>query len=227
MKFTTDGNVIEGTPEEIKEMMTLLGAEFPESAKEVKPTPKFKVGDRARLKTDRGALAGFTAGEIVEITKVGRDSVNDVEVYGKSHGTTGYTTSENLEELTYEFSEGYRVKALADGEYGYVKEGDFGTVVDILNDEDDPHFIEVKTADDYDYFRPQDLELIAEEREGVRGFKKGDIVAGYSKLESRELIGIVEDVSSNGLCGVWVGDNYRALDKCKLIAPVESRVDVE
>src|SRR5690606_31789699 len=238
MKITVEGNVFEGTPEEIKEMLTLLGAEIPESAKprveekesETKPKTvkrkarvgerilitdnssrcmrdmtvgkiyeviedglygdyvniiddkgdhasayddkyeviienktKFKVGDRARIKTTTGALAGFTAGEVVEIRALGRDSVNDVEVYGKSHGTTGYTTSENLEELTNEFREGDRVKALANGQFGDVIEGEIGTINSIIEDEDVSYNIAVKTSDDYDYFRPQDLELIAEE----------------------------------------------------------------
>src|SRR5690606_27932986 len=121
-----------------------------------------------------------------------------------------------IEESTPKFKEGDRVKTLAYGEFSDIKAGEIGEITDTdaaAGDESDPYTIRVYTDDNNDYFRPQDLELVTEEREGVRAFKKGDIVAGYSKLESRELIGIVEDVSSNGLCGVWVGDDYRALDK--------------
>src|SRR5690606_2601948 len=77
-----------------------------------------------------------------------------------------------IEESTPKFKEGDRVKALAGGEYGYVREGEIGTIVNFIEDDVDSYNIEVKTADDYDYFRPQDLELVTEERE----FKKGDIV---------------------------------------------------
>ncbi|MBS4195372.1 hypothetical protein [Lederbergia citri] len=103
MKLIYDGTTLEGTPEEIKEMMTLMGAEF---------------------------------------------AVNETE---------------KVEEETPTFKEGDRVKALVVGEFRDIKAGEVGTI-DYISEkarkDGDPFYIAVETDDDFDYFRPQDLELV-------------------------------------------------------------------
>lgn len=76
--------------------------------------------------------------------------------------------------------EGDKVRVLARGEFGGVglDEGDIGTVVDGCADVDDEYFIRVDSADDHDYFRPQDLELVAEVESEEAPLAVGD----YAKL---------------------------------------------
>lgn len=87
---------------------------------------------------------------------------------------------EDVKEEAPKFKEGDRVKALADGEYDDVSAGEVGKITDIIVDES--FNIEVTTDDEYDYFRPQDLELVTEEIP----WKKGD------KVRNKETGEIVE-----------------------------------
>lgn len=129
MKVIYDGTTLEGTPEEIKEMMTLMGADFPVKESDI-PT-------------------------------------------------------EDVAEKTPQFKEGDRVKALADGEFRDIKAGEIGVIADTdAGSIDDQYYIEVTTDDGYDYFRPQDLELVTEEENPYKP-SEGDIVVitGESHFE--------------------------------------------
>lgn len=66
---------------------------------------------------------------------------------------------------TPEFSVGDTVKALRDGEFDDVLFGEFGKITKLdcdYEDSGDPYIIRVDTDDDYDFFRPQDLELASQ-----------------------------------------------------------------
>src|SRR5690606_26408942 len=196
MKITVEGNIFEGTPEEIKEMMTLMGAEFPESTKpkveeeEAETNPKTekrkaRVGERILITNADSPGGQYKNGDILTVSKgFGKlGSPHAIQADGVDIGIYHNEYEVIIEESTPKFKEGDRVKALADGEFSDVIEGEIGTINSIIEDEDVSYNIAVKTSDDYDYFRPQDLELIAEEavQFGKIGrkpgeFKKGDIV---------------------------------------------------
>lgn len=181
MKITVEGNVFEGTPEEIKEMMTLMGAEFPE----VKP-------------------------------------------------------EEHAEEAPT-FREGDRVKALADGEFYDVKAGEVGEITDtdVGGYGGDHYSIRVSTYYDYDYFRPQDLELVTEEEVKFAKlgrkpgeFKKGDIVRVTDSPAALPVGTIFEVERVDKYDGSVYDSSPRQYvymlpeEQLELITPVESRVDI-
>src|SRR5690606_13437667 len=131
MKITVEGNVFEGTPEEIKEMLTLLGAEIPESAKprveekesETKPKTvkrKARVGERILI-TNADAPGGqYKNGDILTVSKgFGKlGSPHAIQADGVNIGIYHNEYEVIIEESTPKFKEGDRVKALAGGEYG-------------------------------------------------------------------------------------------------------------
>ena len=61
------------------------------------------------------------------------------------------------------FSEGDRVRAIVNGEFGDVQKGEYGEITELYcGNSHDPFDIRVETEDNHDYFRPQDLELVAD-----------------------------------------------------------------
>src|SRR5690606_30939220 len=102
-----------------------------------------------------------------------------------------------------------------------------------IHDGDDPYNIAVITDDEFDYFRPQDLELVTEERE----FKKGDIVRvkqSYANGSNHKEgdIGVIttspqDDDEFRVKTARIDSINWIKPEHAELIAPVESRVDIE
>src|SRR5690606_7304062 len=172
MKITVEGNVFEGTPEEIKEMMTLLGAEFPESAKpkaeekdsETKPKTekrKARVGERILITKAETPRGQYKNGDILTVSKAfGKlGSPHAIQADGVDIGIYHNEYEVIIEESTPKFKEGDRVKTLAYGEFSDIKAGEIGEITDTdaaAGDESDPYTIRVYTDDNDDYFRPQD-----------------------------------------------------------------------
>src|SRR5690606_2011326 len=246
MKFTTDGNVIEGTPEELAKLVLIMQAEQAKEVEEESETKmrtvkrKARVGERILITKAETPRGQYKNGDILTVSKAfGKlGSPHAIQADGVDIGIYHNEYEVIIEESTPKFKEGDRVKALAGGEYGYVREGEIGTIVNFIEDDVDSYNIEVKTADDYDYFRPQDLELIAEEavQFGKIGrkpgeFKKGDIVRVVGGHGHRKGT-ICEVITSDGSDSPYVSGMYDDVvkdlySKVELIAPVESRVDVE
>ncbi len=220
MKITVEGNVFEGTPEEIKEMMTLLGAEFPEMKEEeaeTKPkTEKCKacVGERILI-TDAELTGGqYKNGDVRTVKAVNNDGVTVEE-----HSVGMYHSEYEViidEKATPTFREGDRVKALADGEDGEIKAGEVGKLMDTDAGlgESDPYSIGVGTDDDYDYFRPEDLELVTE-------FQIGDYVVAlpeaddeYAITTSKMKLGKVIEGKTYGSDDLRVEIIAHAWDRC-------------
>ncbi len=138
--------------------------------------------------------------------------------------------------------EGNRVKALTDGQFYDIKAGEVGTIErfsEYLKSKGDPYYIVVETEDTYDYFRPQDLELVTEDDEEAKRaakleaigrkpgeIKKGDIVRTkfYGLLEVDSVVEKDEHPIKVTIKGE---PDAMMAEGCELIAPVESRVDVD
>src|SRR5690606_613301 len=80
MKITVEGNIFEGTPEDIKEMMTRMGAEVPESTKaedeeeEAETNPKTekrkaRVGERSLITNADSPGGQYKHGDILTVSK--------------------------------------------------------------------------------------------------------------------------------------------------------------
>src|SRR5690606_15476570 len=126
---------------------------------------KARVGERILITKAETPRGQYKNGDILTVSKAfGKlGSPHAIQADGVDIGIYHNEYEVIIEESTPKFKEGDRVKALANGQFGDVIEGEIGTIVDFIEDDVDSYNIEVKTADDYDYFRPQDLELIAEE----------------------------------------------------------------
>jgi len=215
MKVTIDGHVIEGTPEELKGFFEMLGAKFPVNGEvETEETKTITFEGVEYTLVDRKAQDG----DVVILTETGGDLfetdrpykvVNGIEIadddgdlfelYKPRLKRTEATVKvyERIEE-TPQFKEGDRVKTLADGEDGDIEAGEVGTIewINDMPDDDDPYIIGVQTDgdDNSDYFRPQDLELVAEESEENPALKVGDIAVvigdktGIENLEKGDVV---------------------------------------
>ncbi len=147
---------------------------------------KARVGERILI-TDAGFAGGdptYKNGDILTVKSVGdwgKDTVIAEEVEARKGP---YIYDKEYEVIIEEeskpaptFSEGDRVKALANGEYGDIAAGEIGIVSDIYVSETDPYTIGVETDEDHDYFRPQDIELVSEAKKKKRYEPtSGDIV---------------------------------------------------
>src|SRR5690606_3749398 len=245
MKFTTDGNVIEGTPEELAKLVLIMQAEQAKEVEEESETKmrtvkrKARVGERILITKAETPRGQYKNGDILTVSKAfGKlGSPHAIQADGVDIGIYHNEYEVIIEESTPKFKEGDRVKALANGQFGDVIEGEIGTINSIIEDEDVSYNIAVKTSDDYDYFRPQDLELIAEEavQFGKIGrkpgeFKKGDIVRFNEYTGSKyHPEGSFAEITSEVIGSNFrFGDGYAGdTEWVELIAPVESRVDVE
>ena len=164
MKVTFDGgHTFEGAPKEIEELMRMMGTEFPtkktEEETEAKPRTvkrKARVGERILITETVGSGGEYSIGDVRTVKRV-----LDGGVFVEEHGIGLYHSE--YEVIAPTFSEGDRVKVLAYGEDRDIKVGEIGTVEDIHDDEDDPYTIGVESDEgNYDYFRPEDLELVEE-----------------------------------------------------------------
>ncbi|MGN7387764.1 hypothetical protein [Sporosarcina sp. SAFN-015] len=144
---------------------------------------------------------------------------------------------------TPKLSEGDYAKTLKDGEFGDIKAGTIVEITDLdCGDSYDSYEIcaELPDGGEHDYFRPQDLEKLdgkdvafAKLGRKPNEFKKGDIVRVLDDEEYPELNGKLAEVSREpyGSCGggnVELNEGTALVlgEDIKLIAPVESRVDV-
>src|SRR5690606_26281950 len=170
MKFTTDGNVIEGTPEELAKLVLIMQAEQAKEVEEESETKmrtvkrKARVGERILITNAEAPSGQYNNGDILTVSKeFGKlGSPHAIQADGVDIGIY-HNEYEVIIEDKPKLEGGDLVKVLANSEDGDIKAGEVGVIQDILDDEDDPYTIVVQTEDDYDYFRPQDLELITEE----------------------------------------------------------------
>ncbi|WP_060207075.1 hypothetical protein [Sporosarcina koreensis] len=218
--------------------------------------PKLKVGDYAVV---TGGSNGLT--EVGDVARIVKDDNSSIP-YKLEHtngGYAGWKAAVNLRKATDaevakakapKLKAGDYVRALADGEYDDMLEGDLGKVE--REDEYDEYSVKVRLLDgsDYDFFRPQDIELVDAETaqkaelfakigRKVDEFKKGDIVRyvpGETKIHGlREYPGIITEVEKIGWDGTillrepaFVTSSYgmyTAVSELELLTPVESRVD--
>lgn len=142
---------------------------------------------------------------------------------------------------------GMRVKVLRDGQYGDVHAGDIGTIFHMGRGDDyDKYSVEVRTNVNYDFFYPQDLEIIPEVVEKVSykpsrkpvEFKKGDIVRilEISHTASRNKPGDVGEIVDEDGCGYFVSvpfrtgestfGNHHVIENLELVCFVENREDI-
>lgn len=126
------------------------------------------------------------------------------------------------------FREGDRVRALVNGEFGDITAGEIGEITDMRAagaDEDDPYFIIVETEDDFDYFRPQDLELVTASELKIGDYvvptskhryrittapdmKLGKVVSGYTSVQDDIRVEIVAHVDTEN-----IGDSFSVNSK--------------
>lgn len=106
---------------------------------------------------------------------------------------------------------GDRVRALANGQFDGVNYGEIGqiTEVDYPVDDGDPYDIFVECDDNYDFFRPQDLELVAEDK--PRKPVVGDIVVITGNTNgSRNAVG---DIGKAGVSHSYLSATVDVLGK--------------
>src|SRR5690606_10580267 len=147
MKFTTDGNVIEGTPEELAKLVVIMQAEQAKEVEEESETKmrtvkrKARVGERILITKAETPSGQYNNGDILTVSKgFGKlGSPHAIQADGVDIGIYHNEYEVIIEESTPKFKEGDRVKALADGEYGYVREGEIGTIVNFIEDDVDSY----------------------------------------------------------------------------------------
>src|SRR5690606_6133047 len=144
MKFTTDGNVIEGTPEELAKLVLIMQAEQAKEVEEESETKmrtvkrKARVGERILITNADSPGGQYKNGDILTVSKgFGKlGSPHAIQADGVDIGIYHNEYEVIIEESTPKFKEGDRVKALANGQFGDVIEGEIGTINSIIEDED-------------------------------------------------------------------------------------------
>lgn len=230
--------------EESSETITFEGKEYTLVDRKARPGDVVEFTENTSVCFTNGKKYGpvFNMYEALHIRDDDGDYIN---VYATYYNRTLDTVKvyEPIAESTPEFKEGDRVKALANGQFLDIRAGEIGKVaeVDAGMSDYDSHSIFVRTgAGDTDFFRPQDLEVVSESTAKLAKygrkpgeFKKGDIVRVESDDEYDGVAGEIEDYfPSQRPFSIGIrdfGGNYRAPNNeadVKLVAPVESRVDL-
>lgn len=190
MKVTIDGTVIEGTPEEIKEMMTLMGAEFPmKETEEDSEVLSFEVGDKVKALAD-GENGDILEGEtaiIEEILDDSREKGDPYYIEGDTDSAYDYFRPQDLEKVSEEGIEEETEEEIAKKVDVYkpkLKVGDYakivgvhaghrfpiGEIVKISKVNPSDYKAEYLDGSDYWYVRDEEVESHSEK------VKPGDIV---------------------------------------------------
>jgi ribosomal protein L21E len=100
-KITVEGQVYEGTPEELKEIFEMFGVKFPTEEVAKVEAPKFSVGDYVKVMKD---IYEYKQGDIVKITSEENDphSSFDFRVLSLSQGRHGYVSVNWIEKVSEE-----------------------------------------------------------------------------------------------------------------------------
>jgi len=209
-----------------------------------------QVGDKILINEHAWGTGGkYGKGDVLTVKEVREDNVVNVEENDRPISPIEFDiierSGENEFEETTKFKAGDFAKVVGDTHFGGIKKG---TVVEICAeaDYDDDIRFETLNGDDYDFAKAESLEKVnPTEREltffragrNIDEFKEGDVV---EVLEDRALgsenkagdIGVIKKTyeSISDVYDVFVkarGIHYsHVADTLKLVAPVESRVDL-
>lgn len=217
---------------------------------ESEPAPTFRIGDRVKALSD-SEFGGIELGEIGEIidTDAGEGEDDEYIITVETDRDACYFRPQDLELIEdgpYKPAEGDIVVITGNTNRSRNAVGDIGKVGEVapvntarvhvpsrpnsdkVND-NWTKFSEMRPATDEEKAKYERAVKFAELGRKPGEFKKGDIVRGVHWINTaKKFIGEVEDVVGD-MIGVRVEDGgYYAvyMEKCELIAPVESRVDI-
>lgn len=226
VKVTVGEMSYEGTAEEIKELLEVLGAEFPNTSEaeedyEEEVSEDLPVGTKIKVKTDGRSM-----------TLSERKPKHDRIGYGKAYGLKGLTTwlGEDQFEVV-EDSEEATKPSFTDGDIAVVTGGTNcggigkGVKVRITRaelDEDGELRISLLDGSDFDWAKPEALSFHAEYAEEI---EEGDIIRREGKLH--EVEGVREPgymCSSEGL--TTTDGRWMFIDTVELVAKKSDRKDI-